>query len=238
MSELAQAFDIEEKVIDFKKPFKHTYEMKPLNRMFNDFQNDARLFIQFSELQDTVATDYQIYEKICHLMNFPIPFDEGFTRELGLGMLKKLKEENPASLMQHGKYLVDQCLNLKDCSVVLKEGEIFGVLRVSEEEPGTAVTVQLALRGEDIQRGRAAAALTKLWHNGYINHWYKKGYRFIWANAFSPEGKRFLKAVGEKEDPNVFSFVDAHRLVRFRNKLHSTFNAKWDLKKKYEAKKA
>jgi hypothetical protein len=128
-----------------------------------------------------------------------------------------------------------ECL---DIGFVLKNNKtLHCFFAMGEDEPEHSLYFQLALRGTDVEKARAAASFCRLWHNGYLRYWFDKGYRYIWANSFAPKGKEFINQVGAKEDKHIFFSRQANKTVRHNGVYQWVSDARWDLKKKFEKKK-
>ena len=237
--------EIEDEILSAEplEPEAETVEEGPLYQTARAYKimhwfNQPKHLISLVDLFINTASDLELFALVKNLTNLPIAYPRGFVREFAIGVIEELKKENPMVLADYGLGLLQQWANASlDLGFMIKEDEIYGLFMFQVDEPEWSGYLQFALRGSDIEKGRAAAAFTKLWHNGYLKHWHDKGFRFIWANAFTPKGKDFINQVGAKEDKHVFfSRQSANKSIRWNGKYHWLMDARWDLKKKFESK--
>jgi hypothetical protein len=225
--------EIESNVIALKQPKKPLYYVQRLSKIAHFF-NQPKYLIQFCEIYINTASDKELFDFIQGMVNLPISYPQGFTRDFALGVINKLKTDNPNLLAQFGKGLLLGYLKTsQDIGFIFKDENIHCMFMFNEDEPELSGYIIIGLRGNHIEKARAGATFLKFWHNSYQRYWYDKGYRFIWANSFTPHGKTFISHAGAKEPKHVFFSRQANHAVRYNSKIHWFMDYRWDLKKKY-----
>jgi hypothetical protein len=235
MNQLEESLQEETNLVEFKpKKKKHHYEIIKYQKLIHLF-NQPEYLIQLADLHLNVCSDMELFQYVQTVSNLPIDYPTGFYRDFGLSVIEKISRENPMLIASYGQGLLQGWLNeYHDIGFVMKEGNIYGALMFGINEPKHSGYINMMLRGNHTEKSRAGARITKLWHNGYLRYWHDKGYRFIFANSFTPKGKEFISHVGKRESPHIFFSRQTNRDVRFNNKYHWMFDYKWDLKKKFE----
>ena len=235
---IEETLELEESnVIELKQPKKPLYYTQRLSKITHLF-NQPKYLIQLTELFINTASDKELFDFVQGLVNLPISYPKGFTRDFAIGVIDKLKIENPNLLTEFGLgLLLNWSKTSKDIGFVLKDDNLHCMFMFQEDEPEMSGYIIFGLRGTHIEKARAAAVFLKLWHNNYQRHWYDKGYRFIWANSFTPHGKNFINHAGKKEPKHVFFSRQANHAVRYNGAIQWLHDYKWDLKKKYGAAK-
>jgi hypothetical protein len=236
---MTYALEIEEveqsNVISFKKPKIYTiHRLDKAAHLFNHLENQ----IAIVDLFVNTASDHELHQLVVNLSNLPLPYPKGFNRDLATEILNKLKLEQPALVANYGLNLLTAWVKeSKNIGFVLKNNQtIHCFFMMIEDEPNHSLFIQIALRGTHIEKTRSACSFLKLWHNGYLRYWFDKGYRYIWANSFTPKGKEFINQAGAKEDKHIFFSRQANKTVRYNGSYHWMMDARWDLKKKFEGK--
>lgn len=236
MEELQEIDNIQEEsnVIDIKKPKRPTWYLERYINIPHLFTKVGYLH-QIVDLYCETASDKELFVCMKSLSpNLPVSYPEGFTREIALNVIKNLKVENPVLVANYGIGLLNEYARIsQDIGFVFKNNQIHCMFMFHEDEPKHSGYIIIALRGSQIEKSRAAASFLKLWYNSYQRHWYDKGYRYIWANSFTPKGKEFIRHAGAKEPNHVFFSRQANHSVRWNGKYHWLMDYRWDLEKKY-----
>lgn len=183
------------------------------------------------------ARDIELYRGIIKQMaDLPIGYPHGFKRELAFNVLEEIKKQNPQYLIEYANGLIKNAIaTTKDLGFVVSEGKIIGSISFTEEEPEHSGFLQASTIGTADQKLIAALSIDKFFRMVYLEHWYNKGYRYIFANALGQKAKEFIRHVGRKEDnPYVFHSKDMHSTSRFDGKYPRIMSARWDLKQKFE----
>lgn len=224
----------ESNVIELKQPKKPLYHIERFSKISHLF-SQPKYLIQIVELYINTASDKELFDLVQCLANLPISYPKGFTRDFAVGVIDKLKLENPLLVANYGLGLIQKYAEIsKDIGFVVKDDNLHCLFMFHEDEPELSGYLILALRGSHIEKARAAAIFLKLWHNGYQRYWFDKGYRFIWANSFTQKGKEFINHAGVKEPQHVFFSRQANHAVRYNGRISWLHDYRWDLKKKYE----
>jgi len=227
--------DDESNVVELVQPKKPLYEIKNFKKIVHLF-SQPKYLIQLVELYISTASDKELFDVMQSLANLPISYPDGFTRELAVSVIDKLKAENPVLVANYGLGLIQRYAEIsKDIGFVLKNDNLHCLFMFHEDEPQLSGYIIIALRGNQTEKARAAATFLRLWHNEYQRYWFNKGYRFIWANSFTPKGKEFINHAGAKEPQHVFFSRQANHAVRHNGRISWLHDYKWDLKKKFEA---
>jgi len=252
MNYALEEIEEENNIVEFKKQKSFTYTVHKLNKIAHLF-NQQEHQIALVELFINTASDRELYDLVISLTqkvlgydhngqpvieNLPIAYPKGFSREFAIGIIDKLKVEQPERVANYGlNLLVGWNKECKDIGFVLKNNNsIHCFFAMGEDEPNHSLYFQLALRGTEIEKARAAVSFLRLWHNGYLRYWFDQGYRYIWANSFTPKGKEFINQAGAKENKHIFFSRQANKTVRWNSVYHWLSDARWDLKKKFERK--
>lgn len=234
MIEELQVENIQEEsnLIEFKAP--KLYSIKPYKKVVHLF-SQAEYLHQIVDLYCETASDRELFTCMKSLSpNLPVSYPEGFTREFALNVIKTLKAENSLLVANYGVGLLNEYARLsQDIGFVFKNNQIHCMFMFHEDEPQHSGYLILALRGSLIEKKRAAGSFLKFWYNSYQRHWYDKGYRYIWANSFTPKGRDFINHAGAKEPKHVFFSRQANNSVRWNGKYQWLMDCRWDLEKKY-----
>lgn len=240
-------------VVPLIKSNARAFTVKKLDVIINWF-NEQKHLISLVDMYINTASDQELYSLLITLTTkivgydhhgqpltetMPISYPKGFNREFALGVIDKLKIDNPKLIADYGIGLLQAwARDSMDIGFIVHDGELFGGFMLIEDEPGYSAFLQLILKGSRIEQTKAALAFLKLWHNGYLRHWYDKGFRFICATAFTQKGKDFINRAGAKEDKHVFFSGQANQPVRYNGAYPMKMDARWDLKKKFQGKKS
>ena len=229
----------EDNIVELKKPFaRKSFYIQPL-RQWKKIQEELsqpEALIQLVELFFNTASDYELYKEIVKGMcNLPLGYPGGFTREIAWSAFEEIKKNNPQMLYVYGTALLNKWIEMsRDVSFVIDNGELKGFIAFIEDEPQHSGYIEVSVRGSQQDKVQAALSIDNFFRMIYLKHWYDKGYRYIWANAFTPKGKEFINHVGRKEsETHVFNKRDQNKTVRYNGKYHWLMNARWDLFRKF-----